>query len=94
LQLNFSPRILAKLEEKHSIKQKEVFECFFNREHNFLLDTRENNKTNPATQWFISETDKGKKLKICFIPIDGELIIKTAYPPSAEEIRIYGKYAV
>jgi hypothetical protein len=94
LHLQFSPKVLEKLEERHSVEQKEVFECFFNREANFLIDTRENNRTNPETQWFISETDKGRKLKICFIKNDGQIYIKTAYSPSDVEINIYEKYAV
>ena len=93
MQFKFSPKVLDKLQTSHGVKQQDVFECFFNRTASFLVDTREDNRTNPETQWFISETDVGTKLKVCFIHIGSELIIKTTYPPNPEEIRIYDKYA-
>jgi hypothetical protein len=93
LQLHFSEKIKRKLADDHNVDTDEVFECFFNLAGKFLIDTRQDNKTDPPTKWFISETDKGKKLKVCFIPIGGELTVKTAYPPNENEIRIYNKFA-
>ncbi|GAG92454.1 unnamed protein product, partial [marine sediment metagenome] len=43
--------------------------------------------------WFISETDKQRILKVVFIRTESQIIIKTAYDPNAEELRIYRKYA-
>lgn len=49
--------------------------------------------TNPLTRWFIAETDFGRKLKIAFMPTDEGIVIKTAYGPNTEELRIYNKIA-
>lgn len=93
MQLHFSDSIVEKLKEKHNVDVKEVFECFFNRGGEFLVDEREDHKTDPPTKWFISETDKGRSLKICFIEFNGKIAIKTAYDANAQEIRIYNKFA-
>lgn len=72
----------------------EVIECFSNRDGSFLEDTREVHKTNPKTQWFIAETNRGKKLKIVFIQFpDGSVRIKSAYPPNTVELYIYTQKA-
>lgn len=54
-----------------------------------LTDNRLNNQTDPPTRWFIAETDMGRRLKIVYIRTDKEFIVKTAYPPNAEELEIY-----
>lgn len=46
----------------------------------------------PPTRWFISETDYGRKLKIVFMNTDQGVVIRTAYDPNPEEMRIYKKY--
>jgi hypothetical protein len=71
----------------------EIRQCFINRTGDFLEDTRAQNKTSPPTKWFISETDKQRILKVVFIRTESQIIIKTAYDPNAEELRIYRKYA-
>ncbi|OCH26641.1 ADP-ribosyl-(dinitrogen reductase) hydrolase [Aliivibrio fischeri] len=82
-----------KLIHKHNVNISEVEECFSNREYGFLEDTREQHKTNPPTQWFIAETDYGRKLKVIFIEFDGHIELKTAYEPNQIELDIYEKHA-
>jgi hypothetical protein len=57
-----------------------------------LIDTRAEHLTNPVTQWFIAETDYGRKLKIVFIHQGADIAIKSSYDPNVEEMRIYIKY--
>ena len=72
------------------VSECEIRECFANREGNVLIDSRAKNMTNPLTRWFISETDHGRVLKICFIPMPNkDIVIKTAYEPNATEVGIY-----
>jgi hypothetical protein len=91
--LKISAVVLQKLLHKHKVKLDEIEECFMNRIKGFLVDTRENNATNPPTQWFIAETDKGRKLKIVFIASGSMYEIKTAYAPNSTEVKIYDKHA-
>lgn len=90
--IHMSGSVLAKLESKHSVTSNEVFQCFANRAGKSLIDTREDHKTDPPTEWFIAETDAGRRLKICFLVQDGTVYLKTAYPPNDVEERIYQKY--
>jgi uncharacterized DUF497 family protein len=87
--IQISDAILDKLTRKHGVTRKEVEQCFENRERGFLLDTREDHKTNPATQWFIAETNKRRLLKIVFIKSGNCFHLKTAYEPNPLEIHIY-----
>ena len=91
-----SAKIAAKLLEKHQVSPKEVSQCFVNRNGGLLEDDREDNQTDPPTQWFIAETNQGRRLKVVFVQRQNELGLKiylrTAYEPNAEEIRIYGKF--
>lgn len=87
-----SEKIKDKLQHKHGVSLKEVYECFLNREGPFLEDIRELHKTNPATQWFLAKTDKNRLLKVIFIEDDGEIILKSAYEPSEAVRDIYLKY--
>jgi hypothetical protein len=82
LQFKISEAVLSKMKKKHNVKEKDVFECFFNRTHSFLIDSREEHRTDPVTNWFIAKTDCGRTLKICFVSRDGNIEIKTAYAPS------------
>ena len=89
-----TPAVLQKLRTKHNVKKEEVKECFYNREFNFLEDTREKNKTNPPTQWFIAETDLGRKLKVCFMVIEGRIVLKSAFQANDQNaIDIYYRKA-
>ncbi len=90
--LSVSSSVRAKLASKTPpVTEDEIVQCFANRTHKDLLDTREKNRTNPITRWFIAETNFGRKLKIAFMPTAKEVVIKSAYDPSADELRIYKK---
>ena len=92
--IKISAKVKAKLHKKHNVTEKEVEECFQSCEKSFLIDKRENHQTNPPTQWFISETDYGRLLKVVFIMnVDGDIEIKTAYEPNETEMYIYNKFA-
>ena len=91
--LIISSQVLEKLGNKNPpIIRREVEQCFDNRNGAFLLDGREENKTDPPTQWFIAKTNKDRNLKIVFVRRDKDIHLKTAYDPNAEEVRIYTKY--
>jgi len=77
---------------RHSVHEKDIVECFSNRCGKFLIDTREDHKTNPPTKWFVAETDFGKKLKVVFINVGKDIHIKTAYAANSDEIRIYNNH--
>lgn len=91
--LKCSSAVKQKLAEKHGVNLEEVQQCFANREGGLLEDTREDHKTDPPTQWFIAETDYGRRLKIVFILKDGDILLKTAYSPNDKEETIYTRYA-
>jgi hypothetical protein len=89
-----SSSVRAKLAGKTPpVSESEIIQCFANRTRSFLIDTRADNMTNPLTRWFIAETDFGRKLKVAFMPTADGIVIKTAYDPNAEELRIYNKVA-
>ena len=91
-EIYMSARVTKKLAEKRPpVTDDEIQQCFRNPDRAFFMDTRENNQTEPPTMWFIGETHGKRKLKICFIRKDGEIIIKTAYDPNPIEIALYQK---
>jgi hypothetical protein len=91
--LSISAAIRAKLTNRHKVTEDEIIEAFANREKGFLIDAREDHKTNPPTEWFVAETNRGRRLKICFVR-DGKTIhIKTAYDATAEIYAIYSRHA-
>ena len=92
--LVISPKIKEKLRHKHWVNEEEIVQCFASREGRFLIDTREEHRTDPPTHWFIAETSRGRLLKVVFVPIGDEIHIKTAYTPNETEKRIYNKYGL
>ena len=90
---DISPGVEKKLRDKHQVEPKEVLQCFENCDGQYLIDTREDHKTDPQTMWFVAETNKRRLLKVCFMQIDGVVTIKTAYDANSDEIRIYKKFA-
>ncbi len=86
MKIVISTTVEDKLKDKHHVKVDEVFQCLYNRTHDFLIDIREEHLTDPATKWFVSETDTGRKLKICFIIRDENFIVKTAYEPEKPNV--------
>jgi uncharacterized DUF497 family protein len=91
--LKYSSAVKQKLAEKHGVSLEEVQQCFANREGGLLEDTREDHKTDPPSQWFIAETDYGRRLKVVFILKNGDILLKTAYGPNQKEDTIYRRYA-
>ena len=93
MNLYIDPSVEKKLKEKHDVTPLEVLECFQNRLFGTLVDDRAENRTYPPTQWFIAETNSGRRLKVVFI-FDKKVkkfLLKTAYEPNALEEKIYGK---
>ena len=94
MSLKISHSVRAKLGNKNPpVTREEIEECFANRSGTYLEDTREQHKTDPPTKWFIAETCYGRKLKIAFIQKDANTIIRTAYDPNKDELRIFNKYS-
>ena len=92
--LKISHSVRAKLGNKNPpVTREEIEECFANRSGTYLEDTREQHKTDPPTKWFIAETYYGRKLKIAFIQKGANTIIRTAYDPNKNELRIFNKYS-
>ena len=91
--LVISQKTENKLAEKHQVRPNEVRPCFGNREAGFPEDDREDNRTDPPAKWFISYTNRGRKLKVVFVFKEGKVFLKTAYPPNPDEISIYNQKA-
>lgn len=83
--------IEEKLRNKHQVSKKEVYESLANCNGKLLTDNRDQHKTNPPTNWMIAETNQRRKLKVCFIIIDGDIHIKTAFEPNELEQKIYDR---
>ena len=93
LPFKLSAKIRVKLKEKHRVAPQEVAECFYNRVGITLIDTRENHRTDPPTEWFIAKTDKGRELKIIFMIAAGVIYLKSAFDADKKSIRIYNSKA-
>ncbi len=87
--LVITPNVRNKLTLRHEVNEDEIRECFLNFDGKYLIDSREEHKTSPPTLWFISETHRGRMLKIIFVHEDGNVIIKSAYNANETAIRIY-----
>lgn len=82
--------IRAKLaDDQHHVKEGEVHEAFMNREGPYLEDDREEHRTDPPTEWFLSYTDRGRLLKVIFVFQDGNIFLKSAYDANEKTIHIY-----
>ncbi|MGQ5766664.1 hypothetical protein ACUNI9_27665 [Serratia sp. IR-2025] len=90
--IEISKEIEDKLRLKHQVTKKEVQEALLNCNGNLLTDNREQHRTTPPTQWLIAETNQRRELKICFIIIDGNIHIKSAFEPNELERKIYAKH--
>ena len=97
-----SPRVRAKLAQKHHVTESEIRQCFENLDGEYLRDPREEHHTEPPTYWFVSETNARRKLKVVCLfrkvpSTDGSpptirIEIKTAYDANATEIDIYSRH--
>lgn len=83
---------LKKLRDKHNVSKREIEQCFENLCGTYLEDTREDNRTDPPTLAFIAPTNEDRLLKICFMLIDGNIRIKTAFEPDQQAIAHYEKF--
>lgn len=90
--LRISQDVLDKIGAR-GISRSDIEQCFFNRDGGLCEDTRAQHLTNPLTQWFVSCTDKGRRLKIMFVPEQDGPDLKSAYDATDEIARIYEKYA-
>jgi hypothetical protein len=90
--IRISPDVLEKITERN-IRVIEIDQCFLNRAGGLCDDTRAHHLTNPITKWFVAETDKGRLLKIMYVPTAEGVDLKSAYEAKAEICRIYEKYA-
>jgi hypothetical protein len=88
-----SRRVREKLTDKHGgVTLDEIRQCFANLDRAPMIDHRAQHLTNPVTRWFIAETDRGRLLKVCYMPYpNGDYMIKTAYEPNPVEIETFTK---
>jgi|SRR5690348_3118812 len=94
MSIEFARDVISKLRDKHNVTQKEVIECFANGEAIYLMDTAEDHRTDPPTQWFMAPTNHGRMLKVCFIRKDDDVVIKTAFEPSSiKHLELYRELA-
>lgn len=84
-----SETIRAKLLAKHSLSEKEVYECFQNRNGEIFEDTRENHRTDPPTLWFVAETNRLRSVKVCYVQKGNKVFLKTAYDADPTAISLY-----
>lgn len=89
--IRISDTIRAKLAAEHDVGPPEVYQCFANRTGKLLTDTREEHATDPPTRWFIAPTNKGRLLKVCYVP-RGDYFLRTCYEPNETELAIYRRY--
>lgn len=90
---HISEAVAKKLKEKHNVSEREVLQCFRNRQGKYAYDTRPEHQTNPPTLWFIAETEMGRKLKVTFMRhTKVDYVIKSAYEPNTDEERLYQAY--
>ena len=89
MEFRISPRVLEKLQTRHQVTRNDVLQCFANRHGKFYLDTREDHATDPPTYWFVSETDKGRVLKVVFVRYPEFFAIKSAYEPRDGSDELY-----
>jgi uncharacterized DUF497 family protein len=90
--LKVSEAVKSKLHEKHQVTLREVEPCFQNREGRLLYDDRAWTKTHPPTLWVIAPTHQNRLLKIVYIQIGNEVMLKTAYEPNEQELAIYERF--
>lgn len=93
MEVYITESVARKLREKHNVREFEVAQCFRNLNKRYALDSRAEHRTEPPTLWFIGKTDKGRTLKVVFVRLSKtEGILKSAYEPNEDEIRIYAIY--
>ena len=91
--LYISQPVTEKLISKHNVTQREVEQCFENKCGLFLIDDREEHRSDPPTLWFVAPTNSKRLLKVIFIFKDGGIHIKSAYDADESVKRIYNTAA-
>lgn len=93
--LYLSPSVREKL-RKRQITEAHIVQCFANRDGKYLIDDREEHRTDPPTKWFVASTDYGIVLKVCFVfdPTSKLIEIKTAYTATPVVAALYKKKAL
>ena len=84
--------ISAKVQQKiatRNITRDEIEQCFLNHHERYLIDEREDHRSDPPALWFVGATDSGRRLKVVFIDSDSEISLRTAYAPSRQEEKVY-----
>lgn len=95
--LSISEKVRKKLADKHQVTEDEIRQCFVNidADYDYIEEVRQEHKTDPPTYWFISETDRRRKLKVVFMAWRVEVEpgktkirteIKSAFEPSADDL--------
>lgn len=93
--LQISLAVRAKLAQPdHNVTEEEIEQCFANRCGGTCGDNRPEHQTPIPTEWFVAETDYGRRLKIVYIHdrVSGNIDIKSAYKATEEVTRIFEKY--
>lgn len=67
-------------------------QCFANRIGRLLEDQRARHKTHPPTLWFLSQTNRGRILKVVYIQNGQAIHLKSAFALNTDELAIYAKY--
>ena len=89
MKFKISPRVQEKLATRHQVSGQEILECFANRVGPYFIDDRADNQTDPATYWFVAETDKRRVLKVVFVRYPDFFAIKTAFNPEDGSDKLY-----
>lgn len=91
--LLISPDVLKKLESRHNVTRREVEQCFQNKCGLFLVDDREDHRSDPPTLWFVARTNNNRALKVIFVYRDGNVNLRSAFEADAIAQRIYDSKA-
>lgn len=89
LKFSIASGIRKKLTEKHGISELEIEQCFLNRRMPVLIDDLEDHATDPPSLFFVSHTDKGRRLLVVYIQKGPKVVIKTAFEPSDARVSVY-----
>ena len=90
MKIYISQKVQEKLDSRHGgVTLQEIRECFANIDGKILIGSRARHLTNPLTRWFIAETNRGRELKIAYMPLPDSFHIKTAYEPDDNDRNAY-----
>lgn len=88
--LHYSESVLEKLTHKHGVSRDEVLQCFLNRFGPPFEQRDGANATNPPTYWFVSYTNRERRLLVAYMERpEGGLTIKTAFPANSAQTARY-----